>query len=335
MPNPFSELRLDLGYDYGANGGHKWKTTIIEHGDGIEQRNAEWTTPLGEWSIGDRTFHLEDGESFYLKDFFEARQGSYEGFRWKDWSDYRATDSVIGTGNGAKTQFQLVKRYAVGGVFYDRTITKPVPNTLSLKVNGVTTAASVNTANGLVTFPSPPAPGATITATFEFDVPVQFREDSCTLTLLGAIEESGEQIWQISALSVEEIRVSPGLWPTTGFSSTEPFLAWDLGILSQSSAQIESQTISVNSAGGWRSVMATRSAPRTTFTFDRLYNRSELETLQNYFWVCHGSHLSFAYLHNGQSGSCRFVEDTFSARFEAAGGQDDYWNVSFRLVTLP
>lgn len=332
MPNPFSESRLDLGFDYGANGGHRWKTTIIEYGDGTEQRNAEWTAPLGQWTIGDRTFYLLDGESFYLRDFFEARQGSYEGFRWKDWSDYRAVDSPIGVGNGTRSQFQLVKRYAVGGSFYDRIITKPVPGSVVVKVNGVVTAATVNTANGLITLPFVPSNGLSVTATFEFDVPVQFQEDSCTLTLLGAVAETGEQMWQISSLSVEEIRVAPGLWPM-GFSSLEPSLPWDLGILNQSSARIETQTISVSSAGNWRSVFSTRS-PRTTFNFDRLYDRSEIEILQNYFWVCHGSHLRFSFIHNGQSGFCRFVDDTFSAQFAGYDDSNDYWNVSFRLITI-
>jgi hypothetical protein len=42
--------------------------------------------------------------------FCRARKGRAYGFRFKDWTDYKATGQLTGTGNGAIKIFQLVKR---------------------------------------------------------------------------------------------------------------------------------------------------------------------------------------------------------------------------------
>jgi uncharacterized protein (TIGR02217 family) len=41
--------------------------------------------------------------------FFRARRGKAYGFRFKDWTDHKATGQLLGTGDDALTQFQLVK----------------------------------------------------------------------------------------------------------------------------------------------------------------------------------------------------------------------------------
>ena len=335
MAQPFSEERLDLGYDYGAIGGHRWRTTIVEHGNGNEQRNSEWSTPLGRWSIGDRSFYLEAGDPLAIKDFFEARRGSYEGFRWRDWSDYQAVDSPIGVGNGVKTQFQVVKRYTVGGAYYDRIVSKPLASGFAIKVNNIAVSDSnwtLDSARGLVSFFSPPV--GTITASFEFDVPVVFTEDSCTLQLKGAIEESGEQIWSISSLSVEELRVPPAVWVSPGTLGTAPGLALDLGIFNDTNYELNYQTVSFDNAGGWRSPLAAWTTGKQKLTFDRLLNREELTILQNYFWVCHGSHHPLTIVHNGENLVCRFIDDTLSTQFMAMDDREGFWKVSFRLLVL-
>src|SRR5512132_3027493 len=43
--------------------------------------------------------------------FFRARWGKAYGFRFKDWTDYKATGQFHGTGDGAIKTFQLVKHY--------------------------------------------------------------------------------------------------------------------------------------------------------------------------------------------------------------------------------
>jgi uncharacterized protein (TIGR02217 family) len=107
----FAEVRLDLGIDYGCVGGPQFSTTVIVDGSGAEQRNINWSQPLGRWQIGNRTGDrcLDKSELDALLAFHTARQGSLEGFRFKDWTDYRGVAQLLGVGNGIQTQFKLRK----------------------------------------------------------------------------------------------------------------------------------------------------------------------------------------------------------------------------------
>ena len=109
---------------------------------------------------------------------------------------------MIGTGDGATTAFQLVKRYASGSQTWERTITKPVVGSVTVAIDGVeqTTGWSVDTTTGLITFTTAPATGATITAGFEFDVPVRFDTDTLDVTL------DIERLGSITSIPLLEIR---------------------------------------------------------------------------------------------------------------------------------
>jgi uncharacterized protein (TIGR02217 family) len=98
--------------------------------------------------------------------FFRARRGRAYSFRFKDWTDYTATGQLLGTGDDAKTQFQLVKEYPSGSVIEVRTITKPVAGTVEVYLDGLKQLAgwSVDTITGLVTFGIPPALGDGVVA---------------------------------------------------------------------------------------------------------------------------------------------------------------------------
>jgi uncharacterized protein (TIGR02217 family) len=104
--------------------------------------------------------------------FFRARRGKAYGFRFKDWSDYKPTGQLLGTGDDVLTQLQLVKHYPSGSLIEARTITKPVAGTVKVYLDGIEQVSgwSVDTTTGLVTFGTAPAPGVEITADFEFDM---------------------------------------------------------------------------------------------------------------------------------------------------------------------
>ena len=129
-------------------------------------------------------------------------RGAY-GFRFKDWTDYRARGQAIGTGDGATKAFQLVKSYVSGAGSETRTITKPVQGTVVPYLAGIkqTSGWSVNTTTGVLTFLTAPAQGIAVTADFEFDVPVRFDTDSMAVT----IEQIDLHQW--SDIPVIEIRV--------------------------------------------------------------------------------------------------------------------------------
>lgn len=89
-------------------------------------------------------------------------------------------DQVLGTGDGSRRRFALVKRYGDGPGAYARPIRKPVLASLRVAVAGTAVASpahyTFDDATGEVVFDLTAIPGAgqAVTAGFEFDVPVRF-----------------------------------------------------------------------------------------------------------------------------------------------------------------
>ena len=113
-----------------------------------------------------------------------------------------ATDQPIGTGDGTKTAFQLVKRYASGAQSWTRAITKPVAGSATIALGGAPQASgwSVDETTGVVTFASAPTAGVAVTAGFTFDVPVRFDTDTLDVTL------DVERLGSITSIPLLEIR---------------------------------------------------------------------------------------------------------------------------------
>jgi uncharacterized protein (TIGR02217 family) len=179
----FVEVQFPTDISYGSSGGPEYATDIVISQSGYEQRNINWSQARARYNVahGVKTKAQLDE----LVAFFRARKGRAYGFRFKDWTDYVASAQVIGTGNGVVTQFQLKKLYTSGAVDEWRTIRKPVSGTVQVYKNGVlqSSGVSVNATTGLVTFAAAPASGQSITATYEFDVPVRFDTDRLSATL--------------------------------------------------------------------------------------------------------------------------------------------------------
>ena len=184
----FHDVRLPEEVEKGAQGGPRFKTTVMLLGGGAEKRNIEWERIKGAWDVG---YGIESKSIFSLVlDFFYVRRGRAHSFRFKDWSDYQMGTTgnpvVFNTGDSSTTVFQLKKRYTSGAYTFDREISKIVAGTLEVYVNGVlqtiTTHYTVDLLTGLITFVS--APGVVdIAAVCEFDVPVRFDTDAIDVTL--------------------------------------------------------------------------------------------------------------------------------------------------------
>ncbi len=185
----FHEVQFPTSLSFGSVGGPERVTEIVTLANGFEERNTPWADSRRRYDAGMGMRSLADID--VLIAFFEARRGQLYGFRWKDWSDYRSSgslvdvgfdDQVIGTGDGTTTAFQLCKTYVSGAAFYQREIRKPVQGSVLAGVQGDVKAEGVgfeiDLVTGLLTFAEPPGPGATVTAGFEFDVPVRFGTDS-------------------------------------------------------------------------------------------------------------------------------------------------------------
>ena len=205
----FHEVRFPDNISRGARGGPERRTQIVELASGDEERNASWANSRHRYDAAYGIRRADDLAAVVA--FFEARNGRLYGFRWKDWGDYKsclpsgtpaATDQVIGMGDGATTAFQLLKAYASGTQTWIRSITKPVAGTVSLALDGVAQASgwSVDTTTGLVTFTTAPASGVTITAGFEFNVPVRFDTDQLDVT------HDIERLGSITSIPLIEVR---------------------------------------------------------------------------------------------------------------------------------
>lgn len=184
----FHEVRFPANLSFGSVGGPERRTEIVALTNGYEERNTPWAQSRRRYDAGVSLRSLDDiGD---LIAFFEARQGQLNGFRWKDWADYKSCkasagvrfdDQLIGTGDGAAIDYQLTKSYESGAEAQSRVIAKPVAGTVRIGLQGDELQEgvhyTVDAATGIVTFASPPAVGERITAGYEFDVPVRFDTD--------------------------------------------------------------------------------------------------------------------------------------------------------------
>jgi uncharacterized protein (TIGR02217 family) len=179
----FHEVRFPDNIAYGATGGPEFATTVVANVAGHENRKVNWSQARGRRDVASGL--KKQAQIDELIAFFRALRGRAYGFRFKDWTDYRATGQLLGTGDDALTQFQLVKEYPSGSVIEVRTITKPVAGTVRVYLDGIEQLPgwSVDLTTGLVTFGTPPAVGVEVTADFDFDVPVRFDTDHMAVTI--------------------------------------------------------------------------------------------------------------------------------------------------------
>lgn len=130
--------------------------------------------------------------------FFEARRGSLHAFRFRDPFDMKscaphetsgALDQVIGTGDGARDRFALVKTYGGGSDAFQRIIRRPVAESVTVAVAGIPKVAavdySVDPDTGEIVFAAGaiPANGEAVTAGFEFDVQVRFDTERLSVSV--------------------------------------------------------------------------------------------------------------------------------------------------------
>jgi len=190
----FDEVRFPPAISRGSSGGPERQTEIVALASGREERNSRHALSKRRYNAGFGIATLDDIHAIVA--FFEERRGRLHGFRWKDHADFKscavgqviaAGDQQIGIGDGVTPEFQLVKTYGNGLRDYARIIAKPVTGTVRIAVAGIEKAVgsdfTVDHATGIVTFLSSPAADATVTAGFEFDVPVRFDTDALVINL--------------------------------------------------------------------------------------------------------------------------------------------------------
>ncbi|MFL6863906.1 MAG: TIGR02217 family protein [Allosphingosinicella sp.] len=168
----FDDVRFPIAVGREALVEPAFSTQVVTTASGAEQRNSDWADARLRFDAGPGI--RGEAELKALLAFFRARRGAAIGFRFQDPFDHDCEAEPLGTGDGARTEFPLVKRYGE----QVRRITRPVAGTVRLSVDGEERASGWTLAEkGLVRFDAPPAAGAPVTASFTFDVPVRFAED--------------------------------------------------------------------------------------------------------------------------------------------------------------
>jgi uncharacterized protein (TIGR02217 family) len=197
----FVETRFPTDISYGSSGGPEYATDIVVSQSGHEQRNINWVEARARYDVAHGV--KSKTQLSTLIAFFRARKGRAYGFRFKDWSDYSAIGQLIALGDGAQNTFQLIKTYISDSITETRNITKPVSGTVSIYLDGVvqTTGVSIDDTSGQITFVIAPPVGSSISADFEFDVPVRFDTDR----LSAELDAYGVHSWQ--NIPLIEVRV--------------------------------------------------------------------------------------------------------------------------------
>lgn len=210
----FHEIRFPTAISRNGQGGPERRTDVVVLGSGHEERNARWADSRRAYNAGYGVKSVDDLNAVIA--FFEERRGRLHGFRFRDPADWKscvpsaapsALDQPIALADGATASFQLVKTYGSTFAPWTRVIAKPVAGTVRIAVAGATKALGtdfvVDTATGRITFLAGhvPVAGASITAGYEFDVPVRFDTDKLEINLQGFHHGA------IPSIPIVEIRV--------------------------------------------------------------------------------------------------------------------------------
>jgi uncharacterized protein (TIGR02217 family) len=178
----------------GAMGGPEYSTDVIVLNSGFESRNQNWAQPLAKFDVS-HGIKTQD-ELNALIAFFRTVKGRANGFRFKDWSDFKVLDGfgyLVAT--GVADQWQLVKKYS-SGIYDDyRIISKPIASTIVFGGGGTYT---LDDTTGIVDKTAGADPTGWLG---EFDVPVRFDTDSMRTTI------ENYRVFSWGQIPIVEIRV--------------------------------------------------------------------------------------------------------------------------------
>ncbi len=166
-----------------------YSATIVERSSGIRTVNRNWYYPLHTFAAVPIDGRNEDDMVLVMR-FWHAIGGQSGQFRFKDYTDYRSTDSpgdaissldqpLIET--ETSNVWQMMKLYVDESFAYQqyRLIQKPIDGTILIADNGSSLTEgddyTVDYETGLVTFDSSALPAGVPTWGGQFHVPVMFE----------------------------------------------------------------------------------------------------------------------------------------------------------------
>lgn len=162
----------------------EWRTRSRTSVSGKNFRIADWSYPIWNWEL---RFDLLRSDAAYLEfqtlaAFFNARYGAWDSFLYQDADDYTSpVNQPLGTGDGAETEFQLIRTMAgySGSPSFIEPITAPNVVT-NIKVDGSVVDPAdyaVDADTGVVTFDTAPGNGLAVTGNFTYYFRCAFADD--------------------------------------------------------------------------------------------------------------------------------------------------------------
>ncbi len=189
----FHEVRFPEQVSWGSHGGPRFRTQIFMSMQGFEKRNIDWSQPMMEFnvSMGIQT----DVQMAQVLTFFNARQGMANGFRYKNWGNYRVQGAtgpgsgIIAVGNGVDKRLPLFKKYGLEQTLMYKRLHKIVLGTVvNVSILGdpqiEKTDFTIDYNSGEIIFNTPVANGSPVYCdALEFDEAVRFNTDNMQATV--------------------------------------------------------------------------------------------------------------------------------------------------------
>lgn len=200
----FFEQRFPDRISMNAQCGPRWSTSKAYVNSGKRYTNRMWSWPLQAFQIDHPARSNVDFEA--LRSFFYVVAGSADGFRFKDWTDYRDGGSgILNLVSGS--EYQMYKRYVIGSRFFHRIIQKPLTGIQVLRTRGgvttdITGSCVVGETTGRISVTGH-VNGDAYAWVGQFDVPVAFKDDDAVFRAIGG----NSMLVEWPSIALEEIRL--------------------------------------------------------------------------------------------------------------------------------
>ena len=177
-----------------------WSTTTIRSTSLRAYRSANASFPIYRFKLS-YEFLRQTGvltEMATLAGFFNARKGGFDSFLFADPDDYSIVNQLVGIGDAAATQFQLVRTF--GGYLepvYDQS------GITGIYINGFAKALGTDytvSATGLLTFVVAPGAGLTVAWTGTYYRRVVFAQDAAEFG------KFMQNLWTLKTVELEGVK---------------------------------------------------------------------------------------------------------------------------------
>lgn len=188
-----------------------FSTTMVEASSGQEDANQNWSQALQKFRLPKVITTMQVYNQ--LLAHWYAMRGPARLFPFRDPLDMASADvecanvvptitgldQQIGTGDGVRRDWQLVKTYTAGAEEYTRDIQLPIVSSVVVLLDGDTLAAAtggpyvatITREGGNLNLNPAPPDGMAITAGFLFDVPVRYENDSVLEGIVESMQVNG------------------------------------------------------------------------------------------------------------------------------------------------